>query len=813
MINKLVLLTGILLICCLLPHLMAQTGETVLEETPQTADSTSVAISDSIQAQQPDSLYYDADEILLDYEAEQIYLYGNTKIAYQTSTITSDSLQIDLKQDRAFSNGQTVLQDTDQIIIGTGVLYDVNSQTGILSEGLSKMDKGYYYGRVIRKVDKDIYDVDNGRFTTCDHADPDFWFWSHQMRIYRGDKVVGKPVVFYVNHFPVFYFPFATFSIKKGRKAGFLVPEPSYNTVDGKLVRNIAWFYPYGDWADFTIGMDLMEKTGWKANFSSQYVKRYEFSGSSDLSYQKRISDNTTNYDWALRANHHHDLPERSSFDLNLDIVSNKRIWESSDDIDESLAQQLTSSMSYRRPLLNSYLNVASSYTQDLVNDNVYVNLPTASFSLPSRPVHEFFTKSDVEDVWWTKFNLSYNTSLSHTGRVTSSKRSFSDIIWSNTLDPADTTNQTYINEHHAGIRHNASLSYNWKAFGWLNFSQGLSYTESWFDRDRNQKKWVRGNAYSASSGVNFNIYGIRNFPGYKVSAIRHIITPSASVSYSPDQNRNQDFYSFGSIGLPSGRKSAYLNLNMNQTLQTKYLGKDKTQRRLNDFITMSSGTSLNLMVDKKQMNNITHRMSFRPPAMDPFKISIGTQDYTLSDIKLGYTADLSTTQNPYKVHWNDLDLRNKYLTQGISFSGTSPYTEYFPRAKNKLFDPYSAVDSLQVTSEDLATGTQTSDNWSISISHDLFAPSNLLKPTASNLRLGTNLKLTTNWSASYSAYYNLKTDELLSQSFQITRKLHCWQIDISYNRRNEFWDYRIVFFNTALPDALKFQTRDNRKY
>ncbi|MDZ4121411.1 MAG: LPS-assembly protein LptD, partial [Candidatus Cloacimonadaceae bacterium] len=91
--------------------------------------------------------------------------------------------------------------------------------------------------------------------------------------------------------------------------------------------------------------------------------------------------------------------------------------------------------------------------------------------------------------------------------------------------------------------------------------------------------------------------------------------------------------------------------------------------------------------------------------------------------------------------------------------------------------------------------------------------PKSPFDPMSNNLRMDTSLKLTTNWAVRYSNYYNIKTKELLSQSINLTRDLHCWKIEISYNRRNEYWDYRIVFFNTALPDALRLQTRDSKRY
>ncbi|MFO7660373.1 MAG: hypothetical protein R6V77_05620, partial [Candidatus Cloacimonadaceae bacterium] len=93
-----------------------------------------------------DSLSYMADSIYYHYATEQIFLYGNTSVKYQTSTILADSLQIDLKQERAFSTGRTVLIDNDQVLIGNQVYYDVNSQTGMMYDTASKLEKGYYYG-------------------------------------------------------------------------------------------------------------------------------------------------------------------------------------------------------------------------------------------------------------------------------------------------------------------------------------------------------------------------------------------------------------------------------------------------------------------------------------------------------------------------------------------------------------------------------------------------------------------------------------------------------------------------------------------
>jgi lipopolysaccharide assembly outer membrane protein LptD (OstA) len=772
----------------------------ITPDSLNTAKTSTLSDTLKVKPDEPDSLFYSADSIYFHYGTEQIYLYGDTSVKYNTSTILADSLQIDLKKERAFSTGRTVMIDNDQVLIGNQVYYDVNSQTGMIFDGASKIEKGYYYGDEIRRIDANVYDVDGGRFTTCDDPNPDFWFWSKQMRMYRSDKVVGKPVIAYVNHMPIFYFPFMTFSVKRGRQAGFLMPEPGYNTVDGKFIKDIAYFIPYKDYADATFGLDLMERTGWMANLEARYTKRYYYNGNLDTSLQKSISGNTTNTDYSVRANHHHELGNRATFDANIDYVSNKRIWEGSTDIDQSLAERVTSSISYRKPILSSYFNAGATYSEDLINNTAFVNLPTASYSLPTRPIYELFTDKEntsIKSNWWTNFNYSYYVRLDHTGNLKDKDRSFSDLIWDNTRDSTDSY---FLNEHHLGIKHSMGVNYNYKALGWLNLTQGFNYNEAWMDRDRNDVNWVRGSDYNTSTGANFTIYGIRDIPNFYISTIRHIITPSASFGYSPGFKENQKYYNFGGIGLNSGGKSRYISLGLDQKWQIKLKATEKLkERKLNDIFSWTARTGVNLEKDKKQVADFTHNFSFRPAGIERGKL------------KTAYSASYNVTQNPYLLHWLDWKTKSQYFSHTINVTGNASYTDYFPRKHNDSFASY--LSQTDKTNDTASQNLQSTDeSWSMSLSQDMSTDKILWHPKYNNLRYNANIKVTTNWSLAYSNYYNVTNSEMLSQSYDISRTLHCWKLNISYTRRNDYWDYRIVFFNTNLPDALKFQTRDNKR-
>jgi hypothetical protein len=159
-------------------------------------------------------------------------------------------------------------------------------------------------------------------------------------------------------------------------------------------------------------------------------------------------------------------------------------------------------------------------------------------------------------------------------------------------------------------------------------------------------------------------------------------------------------------------------------------------------------------------------------------------------------------------MQFDDLAIQQQYFTHSISLSGTTPYNDYFVAPQNRTFQVFG-----QQQSQDDTQTSQVNNNWSLSIVHDLYAPKTLLNPDSQNLRLNALLNLTKNYSLSYNNYYNLKTNQLISQGLSISRDLHCWKLDITFTKRNEYWDYRIIFFNKQFPEALRFQTRDSKRY
>ncbi len=795
------------------------TQETIEEEKLPLADSLSTDSLMYFDTFKIDSLLYSADSVDYNVEEEIIQLSGNTSVTYQTSTISADTMAINLKNEQAFTQGKSYLQDGSQNMLGRDIYYDLQTKWGLVIDGASKFDKGYYYGSEIRKIDDDTYDVDDGIFTTCNALHPHFYIKAKELRFYRDDKFVAKPIIFYVNHFPVFGFPFGTFTLKRGRQSGILVPSPGWNKTRGKYLENIAYYFAYRNHVDLTLALDYYELTGWELGFYSKYKQRYVRDGYFNAILQKKIQGpQISQYEWNIKSRHHHDFGNRTTFDMNLNFVSSKRVWEGSEILDERLAEQITSRMEFKRPLFNSTLSITAYYTDDLENQTKDITLPSVSLNLPSRPVYEIFL-DDIDDIsedsWWKNFSYSYKIKAIHVGDINDSTATVWDVLYDDTLGP-DSTYATG-NQHNAGVKHTASLSYSYKLKGWLNLTQSVSGNEAWFDRDRNNVKFVRGMDYNTNSIISFNLYGMRALPKFYISAVRHIITPRLSFTYRPDFSENDRLYSFGEVGVSSSVKSRKVNFSLGNKWQFKLspIGNLK-ERKINDFFNISSGISYDYEQDNG-FSDISHTLTLKP-----------------NNIKLGL-VDISTrpkgsfSQGTYDlgIHsWNPLDWElgvknwDFNVTSSFKLSGDANYIDYFPLAQNEFVSgDFFSTDSVDTDTEQTITTLEELDelrkeakSWVFTVSHSYKLNKALyaVNDYTSSMRMSVSARITKNWAISYDNYIDLKAEELVSHNFTITRDLHCWKMFFKYTKQGDYWNYKFQLFNIKLPDALKFRTSDN---
>jgi len=803
-------------------------------------------LSDSLQTDSlgfslMDSLFYAADSGAYWTDEQIISLMGNANIEYHTSSITADTITVKVKENQAFTLGNSMLKDNNQIALGDEIFYDLETQWGMINNGAAKFEQGYYYGDEIRKIDKKTYDIDNGLFTTCDGLHPHFYIKTNKMRMYQNDKVVGKPVVFYVNHMPIFALPYGIFSVKKGRQMGILVPYPGYNSSDGKYVRDLAFYYPWKEYADVILGGNLYEKTGWEAKLSANYKLRYVLNGSMLFRLRKRqYSLYSSTYEWYLRSLHHQNIGRSSSLDANITYTSSEKILENEEDANDRLAEDVTSSISFKTPLLGSTLSLSGKLVADLLESSLVrrdtagnivdtlsyklktITLPEVSWSRPSRPLYEYFTGEDSKidkDAWYTKFNGSYSFRANYKSVIKDSTADFSDLFWKEKEDSLGA-----INKHDAGMKHTTSFSYSNKYKGWLNYSQSAGMNLVWLDEDELGRSSRWGHDWNLSTSFNFSLYGIRNFNRGYLKAVRHIIAPRVSYSYKPDFSENEYLKNLSGYSVSSGDKQQKVSFSIGNTWQLKLRGtEEKKEKTINDFFKISSGISYDFENkntgnnDGKGFSSLSHSIDLNPDnlKLGLFDLSIepyGSITQDVYDTKLQF-SDIS------KWNWG-VSNWNFNVNTKLRIGGNASYAEYFPIESNPFTsNQFMLADSMSMDAEDefttleeIAELQQEENSWSLSFTHSyrLTQSSYENHDYTSNFKSSFTAQLTKNWNFSYSNYYDINEKKMVNQTFTLLRELHCWQLEFRYTRQEDYWNYSFKLFNIKLPDSLIFKTSDN---
>jgi len=350
-----------------------------------------------------------------------------------------------------------------------------------------------------------------------------------------------------------------------------------------------------------------------------------------------------------------------------------------------------------------------------------------------------------------------------------------------------------------------------------LNVSQTLNYNEAWFDRDIDDNQLTRGYDYSSSTSSWFSLYGLREFKSDYLRAVRHVVTPKITFSYSPDFTDNDRFYSFGGVGVSNSDRSRKLSFSMSNGWDLKVAGKDAGQdKRINDVFTVSSSLSYDFEAENRRFSNISHSLRVKSGS-----VKIGLLDLSIS-------PSGSITQDFYKFKENTLNYEKWNLavsdwtfnvSSKIKLSGEAGYVDYFPIVKNDFIESdFFVNDSLKAEEEESVATLEEYERleredkkWSFSLDHSFRTDkSNYAdKDYTSTLSNDLNLRLSKNWYVTYGNDINLKEKDITSHSLSLVRDLHCWKLRFKYTRQPNYWKYEIKLFNIELKDTLKLETDD----
>ena len=169
----------------------------------------------------------EADEIDYDQTKDEYSASGNVLIYKGHIRLLADHVRLDHKNMQAYADGHVVLTNGEDILNGTSMQIDLDSQVGSVEDGSLFLKENNYHiaGDVIKKVGEKTYTIDEAVLTTCDGDKPDWKITGKKVKVKEDGEGTATHATLWARNMPVLYSPYFYYPARKKRQTGLLFPE------------------------------------------------------------------------------------------------------------------------------------------------------------------------------------------------------------------------------------------------------------------------------------------------------------------------------------------------------------------------------------------------------------------------------------------------------------------------------------------------------------------------------------------------------------------------------------------------------------
>ena len=852
------------------------------------ADSVMRARSNGIDA----PVIYSADDsIVYDAATGTAYLYGNSKVNYENMKLASDKVYMNLDSNTVRATGTADSTEEGGIkgkpIFTMGkdeyktdtMAFNFKSKKGLIKGIYTEQQEGFLTGEVGKRDSTGVIYLQHGRYTTCDKPHPDFYIALSRAKVRPGKDVVFGPAYLVVADVPLpLAIPYGFFPFSKKYSSGFIMPSYGDEKDRGFYLRDGGYYFAISDKWDLKLLGEIYTKGSWGVTAASNYRKRYRYSGAFLFSYQntktgdKGLPDYAEQESFKLQWNHRQD-PKANPYSslaasVNFATSSYERNNLTSMYNPQTLTQSTrTSSVSWSTIFssIGLSLSATTNLAQNMRDSSIQMTLPDLNISL-SR-FYPFKRKHAVgKERWYEKISMSYTGQLSNSISTKEDRFLHSNLFkdWKN------------------AFQHSIPVQANFTLFNYINVTPSFNFTDRMYSKkilrswDGVKQKEVNDttygfhNVYNWSFGMSAStkLYGFwtpsRKLFGDKIQAIRHVITPQVSFSYSPNFGARRygyyDSYQYtdasGNVklveyspyqeelyGVPGKYKTEMISWDVSNNIEMKIKSdKDSTGfRKISIIDELGASMSYNAAADFHRWSDLSVRLRLK--WWKNYTFSMNAQFAT-------YAYELDASGKPYVGNHTEWGYGRFPRFQGMSqnFSFTLN-----PEKLKKWFGHKDDTDDDKTTEssdgpdtdiesnmdDDLEKGkyaakkkrgdiAETDDNgymsfnmpWSLTIGYGITMRENTAGrfntrtmryryKFSQTLNVSGNIRISDGWNINFSSGYDFENHAMSMTTASLSRDLHCFNMSASVVLA-PYTSYNFTFRCNAstLTDALKYDKR-----
>lgn len=381
--------------------------------------------------------------------------------------------------------------------------------------------------------------------------------------------------------------------------------------------------------------------------------------------------------------------------------------------------------------------------------------------------------------------------------------------------------------------------------------------SEAYFDPETNSVKTEMGKQfgtfgathnYSGSLSMSTRIYGMYNFGKYhKIQALRHVVSPSVSMSFSPEKGKAfngwrtfnyvdtlgvQKSYDYniyqGQINSAPGKgKSATMSISLGNNLEAKVRDmKDTTgtgSKKVKILDQFNFSTGYNFLADSLKMNNvglsmstsifgklgINGNMNFDPYAINERGQRVNKYNLLETGVPLRLT-NVSTSVSYSLSGKGTVKGNDGSKSSGGDGGGSGNPADYYRRIYyHPLTGEYIPGGWLYYTNPNVPWSLNFNYSFSMSRSYS-YVNNQLSKKDNYTQTLGVqgNIQLTPKMSVQAQSGWDFTAMKMTTTQFSFRYDLHCFNISVSWVPSGMYQSYSFLISANAaaLADLLRFK-------
>ncbi|MBQ3766790.1 MAG: LPS-assembly protein LptD [Bacteroidales bacterium] len=785
--------------------------------------------------------------------------------------------------------------------------YNFESRKSIITNMITQESEGLLHGEKIKMMPDQSVNLEKGMYTVCDLEHPHYYMRLTMAKVVTkpSQKTVFGPAYPVIADVPIpIGLPFGFVPEKPTRATGLLMPTFGEEAARGFFVKDAGMYFVLGDYFDLSLTGSYFTLGSYAVDINSRYKVNYKFNGRFSLTYsndqtgEKGSADFRQSKNFGLKWSHTQDPKAHpgTTFSASVNFSSPSNSKYNSRSVNEALQNQVSSSISYSHNWNGKFnVSVNALHSQNSRDSSYTFTLPNITFSVTR--FYPFKQKNRVgKEKAYEKISFGYSTSIQN--KVNFKLRDIQDFVLnpdgSHVIDPetgyrqkemGDSLGTKMLQRLTNGMAHNFQIGLpNFTLLKYLNFTPSVNYGMNWmfnagkqyltpvYDKDGNpvMVNDKEGNlvqaqdvaidpgtafntfgvthTYSGSMSMSTRIYGMLNFGKHrKIQAIRHVITPSVSMSFSPEKGtafngwRTLEGYydakgrwheesqyniytlkgNHNTVSPPGRGKTGSMNITIGNNLEAKVRDlRDTTgtgSKKVKLLDQLSINTGYNFLADSLKMSNVSVSMSTSLFGKFNVSGSLSFDPYAIDDH--------GRKINKFNVVATGVPLRLTNASASFSYSlngkGTINGNDGKKAGGSSDATSYQRIYTHPVTGEYIPGGYVYYMNpnapWSLSFSYSFhysktyqYSNNRLIdnKRFTQTLNMSGNIKLTPRMSIQATSGFDVMAMKVTTTQVSATYDLHCFNIAVSWVPTGQWksYSFRIAANASALSDLLRFK-------